>query len=68
MKTSPLIGLLMVAIWYLYQDNKQLKLDNKELNEAVRQDAIKNVEVMSAINSTLERLKEFISIRLDNLK
>ena len=78
-KLSPIVGLLLFAIYYLYKENKSLKDDNKELNKYVREMEHRNTQILAGVTSTLDKLvdktdnnidqlKEYISLKIDNLK
>jgi len=78
LKLSPVVGLLLIAIYYLFQENKTLKVKNEELNTFVRDEATKNVAVLSTVTNTMDKLiddannnnqslKEWLSLKLDNL-
>lgn len=79
LKMSPIIGLLCVAIYYLYTQNNDLKKDVKELNEYIRDESVKNVQILASVSNTLDkvinnnndnatRLKEWLTLKFDNLK
>ena len=79
LKTSPFIGLMMIAVYYLNKENKELKKENKELNTFIRDESIKNVKVLESVSSTLDKLidktdnsyeslKEWISLKLKERK
>lgn len=78
-KLSPIVGLLLFAIWYLHKENKTLKEDNKDLNKYVREMEHRNTQILSGVTSTLDKLvdrtdnnldqlKEWLNIKLENLK
>lgn len=75
LKLSPIIGLLLIGIYYLYKENNTLKTKNDELNIFIRDEAVKNVAVLTTVTNTLDRiidkaddnnsnLKEWLDIRL----
>lgn len=68
LKLSPVIGLLLIAIWYLYKENKELKQENKELNIFVREEGIKNTGVLQTVTNTLDRLVDQNDDNLNSLK
>lgn len=79
LKTSPLLAFMGYAIYYLSKENKTLKDDNKELNKYVRDSEIRNTQILSGVTQTLDKLvdntehnldqlKEYISLKIDNLK
>lgn len=78
-KLSPIVGLLLFALWYLHKENKNLKEENKELNKYVREMEHRNTQILAGVTSTLDKLvdktdnnidqlKEYISLKIDNLK
>ncbi len=77
LKLSPIIGLLLIAIYYLYKENKEYKTKNEELNKFIREEGIKNTSVLQTVTNTLDKvieqsedsishLKEWLDIRLKN--
>lgn len=79
LKLSPVIGLLLIAIWYLYRRSTKLEEENKELNKFIREEGIKNTAVLQTVTSTLDKvvdqsdenldsLKEYISLKFENMK
>lgn len=78
-KLSPIVGLLLFAIYYFYKENKDLKNDNKELNKYVREMEHRNTQILASVSSTLDKLvdktennqdqlKEWLTIKLENLR
>lgn len=78
-KLSPIVGLLLIAIYYLYTENKALKSDVKELNLFIRDESTKNIKILDSVSNTLSKLvdatddniaklKEWIALKFDNLK
>jgi len=68
LKLSPIIGLLLIAIWYLYKENKEIKAKNEELNVFVRDEATKNVAVLTTVTNTLDKLIDKADDNNSNLK
>ena len=68
LKTSPIVGLLMVGVYYLYKENQELKADNKELNKYVRDSENRNTQILSGVTSTLDKLIEKTNNNTDDLK
>lgn len=78
-KLSPIVGLLIFALWYMHKENKKIKETNEELNKFIREESVKNVKILESVSNTLERivddnhsnydrLKEFITLKFNEKK
>jgi purine-cytosine permease-like protein len=68
LKLSPIIGLLMIAIYYLYKENKELKTKNEFLNNFVREEGIKNTSILVTVTHTLDKVIEHSEESMLHLK
>jgi len=68
LKLSPIIGLLLIGLYYMYKENKELKVKNEELNLFVRQESIKNATILQSVTNTLDKVVESSSDNMDHLK
>lgn len=68
LKLSPIIGLLLIAIYYLFKENKELKTKNEELNLFVRQESVKNATILQSVTNTLDKVVENSNENMDHLK
>lgn len=78
-KLSPVVALLLIAIYYLWKENRELKGDVKELNLFIRDESVKNMKILDSVSNTMNKLvdvtddnitklKEWIGLKIDNLK
>lgn len=55
-RSSPVIGLLICAIIYFYRENKLIKKENKELTNYITEEFKKNIQVLTTVSNTLEKV------------
>lgn len=76
---SPIVGLLLFGIWYLYRRNNKLEEKNEELNKFIRDEGIKNTAVLQTVTHTLDKvidqnednyesLKEWLDLKISQKK
>jgi purine-cytosine permease-like protein len=68
LKLSPIIGILMIVIYYLYKENKELKTKNEFLNNFVREEGIKNTSILVTVTHTLDKVIEQSEESMSHLK
>ena len=77
MNLSPIIGLLLIAIYHQHKRITNLEAKKDELNKFIQEEGVKNINIISSLNNTIdklnesaednhERLKEWISLYLKN--
>lgn len=57
-KVGPVVTVLLFVIRFLWVDRKELKLENKLLNEEIRECGKENIIVTKDLNTTLGKLVE----------
>lgn len=67
-KLSPVVGLLLAAIVYLYRENKELKKDNKDLNNFVKEESVKNAKILESVANTLAKVIDNSNDNSESLK
>ncbi len=74
-KLAPVVAVLVAGIYYFFTKEKGYKAEIKELNDVIRTQERKTLEIMSKLTSTLDKIanndvtnKESILAELKSLK